>query len=165
MAHAYIFNPLLSADDLLRTILTDFGIREVKHTRGEMLQQFNEYLIDVYRRGGVTALVIDEAHLLAPALLEEIRLMTNIETSQHKLLQIVLVGQPELDENLDSPELRQVKQRVALRYYAGTADRYGGARLHQPAPRGRWRAGTHCFRSFRRRRWHAFCTSRTEFRA
>lgn len=116
VAHAYIFNPLLSADDLLRTILTDFGIRDVKRTRGEMLQQFNEYLIEVYRRRGVTALVIDEAHLLAPALLEEIRLMTNIETSQDKLLQIVLVGQPELDENLDSPELRQVKQRVALRY-------------------------------------------------
>jgi general secretion pathway protein A len=116
VAHAYIFNPMLSADDLLHTILTDFGIREVKQTRAEMLQQFNEYLIDVYRRGGVTALVIDEAHLLAPALLEEIRLMTNIETSKHKLLQIVLVGQPELDLSLDSPELRQVKQRVALRY-------------------------------------------------
>jgi general secretion pathway protein A len=119
VAHAYIFNPLLSTDDLLRTILTDFGIRDVKHTRAEMLQQFNEYLIDVYRRGGVTALIIDEAHLLAPLLLEEIRLMTNIETSQHKLLQIVLVGQPELDENLDSPELRQVKQRITLRYTLG----------------------------------------------
>jgi general secretion pathway protein A len=116
VSHAYIFNPLLSSDDLLHVILADFGIREVKHTRAEMLQQFNEYLIDVYRRGGVTALVIDEAHLLAPILLEEIRLMTNIETSQHKLLQIVLVGQPELDLNLDSPELRQVKQRIALRY-------------------------------------------------
>jgi len=116
VAHAYVFNPLLSAEDLLRTILTDFGIRDVKHTKADMLQQFNEYLIDVYRRRGVTALIIDEAHLLAPMLLEEIRLMTNIETSQHKLLQIVLVGQPELDENLDSPELRQVKQRISLRY-------------------------------------------------
>jgi general secretion pathway protein A len=116
VAHAYIFNPLLSAEDLLRTILTDFGIRDVKHSKADMLQQFNEYLIDVYRRRGVTALIIDEAHLLAPMLLEEIRLMTNIETSQHKLLQIVLVGQPELDDNLDSPELRQVKQRITLRY-------------------------------------------------
>jgi general secretion pathway protein A len=116
VAHAYIFNPLISADDLLHMIMTDFGIREIKRTRAEMLQQFNEYLIDVYRRGGVTALVIDEAQLLSSTLLEEIRLMTNIETSQHKLLQIVLVGQPELDENLDLPELRQVKQRVALHY-------------------------------------------------
>ena len=116
VAHAYILNPLLSADDLLRMILTDFGIREVKRTRGEMLQQFNEHLIEVYRRNGICALVIDEAHLLAPMLLEEIRLMTNIETAKHKLLQIVLVGQPELDENLDSPELRQVKQRISLRY-------------------------------------------------
>jgi general secretion pathway protein A len=116
VAHAYILNPLLSADDLLHMILTDFGIREVKRTKGEMLEQFSEYLLDVHRHGGITALVIDEAHLLAPILLEEIRLMTNIETSQHKLLQIVLVGQPELDENLDSPELRQVKQRITLRY-------------------------------------------------
>jgi len=116
VAHAYILNPLLSADDLLRMILTDFGIRDVKRTRGEMLQQFHEHLIEVYQRNGICALVIDEAHLLTPMLLEEIRLMTNIETSKHKLLQIVLVGQPELDENLDSPELRQVKQRVALRY-------------------------------------------------
>jgi general secretion pathway protein A len=116
VAHAYILNPLLSADDLLRMIMTDFGIRDVKRTKGEMLQQFHEHLIEVYSRNGICALVIDEAHLLTPILLEEIRLMTNIETSKHKLLQIVLVGQPELDENLDSPELRQVKQRVALRY-------------------------------------------------
>jgi general secretion pathway protein A len=116
VAHAYILNPLLSADDLLRMILTDFGIRDVKRTRGEMLQQFHEFLIQAYRRNEICALVIDEAQLLTPELLEEIRLMTNIETSKHKLLQIVLVGQPELDENLDSPELRQVKQRVALRY-------------------------------------------------
>ena len=116
VAHAYIFNPLLSPDDLLRMILTDFGIRDVKQTKAEMLQQFNEYLIEVYRHGGVTALIIDEAQLLSPVLLEDIRLMTNIETSKHKLLQIVLVGQPELDENLDSPELRQVKQRVSLHY-------------------------------------------------
>lgn len=116
VAHAYIFNPLVSSEDLMRMILTDFGIREVKRTKSEMLQQFSEYLIDVYRHGGVTALVIDEAHLLSPALLEEIRLMTNLETSQQKLLQIVLVGQPELDESLDSPELRQVKQRISLRY-------------------------------------------------
>ncbi|MDR3764599.1 MAG: AAA family ATPase [Acidobacteriota bacterium] len=117
VAHAYILNPLLSRDDLLNMILTDFGVREVKRTRGEMLQQFHEFLIQAYRRNEICALVIDEAQLLTPELLEEIRLMTNIETSKHKLLQIVLVGQPELDEMLDSPELRQVKQRVALRYH------------------------------------------------
>lgn len=116
VVHAYIFNPMVSSTDLLRLILVDFGVRDPKPTRGEMLQQFNEFLIDVYRRGGVAALIIDEAHLLSMELLEELRLMTNIETSQHKLLQILLVGQPELDSMLDSLELRAMKQRVALRY-------------------------------------------------
>jgi len=116
VTHAYIFNPVVSSTDLLRMILVDFGVHNPKPTRGEMLLQFNEFLIDVYRRGGVAALIIDEAHLLTPDLLEEIRLMTNIETSQHKLLQILLVGQPELDEMLDSTEMRATAQRVALRY-------------------------------------------------
>jgi hypothetical protein len=69
----------------------------------------------VYRSGSTAALLVDEAHLLSAELLEEIRLLSNIETAQHKLLQILLVGQPELDDILDSPYLRQLKQRVALR--------------------------------------------------
>jgi len=114
VTHAFIFNPLLSSDDLLRQIITDFGILNPKPTRAEMLSQLNHFLIDVYRAGSTAALLIDEAHLLTAELLEEVRLLTNIETSEHKLLQILLVGQPELDDILDSPYLRQLKQRVAL---------------------------------------------------
>jgi general secretion pathway protein A len=113
--YAYIFNPRLSPGDFLSYMLTDFGLKQPKTTRSEMLLQFNHFLIDVYRRGSTAALLVDEAHQLTSELLEEIRLLTNIETSQQKLLQIVLVGQPELDQMLDSTELRQLKQRIALR--------------------------------------------------
>jgi type II secretory pathway predicted ATPase ExeA len=114
VTHAFIFNPLLPSIDLLRQIISDFGIPDPKPTRAEMLSQLNNFLIDVYRSGSTAALLIDEAHLLTAELLEEVRLLTNIETSEHKLLQILLVGQPELDDILDSPYLRQLKQRVAL---------------------------------------------------
>ena len=73
------------------------------------------YLIDRYQKKLTTVLVVDEAHHLLPEVLEEVRLLTNLETAQGKLLQIILVGQPELDEKLDSFELRQLKQRIALR--------------------------------------------------
>jgi type II secretory pathway predicted ATPase ExeA len=80
-----------------------------------MLLDLNRFLIQRHARGLITALVVDEAQALRTELLEEIRLLTNLETSQQKLLQIVLMGQPELEIVLDSPELRQLKQRVALR--------------------------------------------------
>jgi general secretion pathway protein A len=116
VTHAFIFNPLLSTSDLLRHVVADFGIKEPKTNRGDLLMQLNQFLIEVYRSGSTAALLVDEAHLLSAELLEEIRLLSNIETAQHKLLQILLVGQPELDDILDSPYLRQLKQRVALRY-------------------------------------------------
>ena len=84
-------------------------------SKGEMLMQINNYLIDRYRHGSTAVLIVDEAHLLSWELLEEIRLLTNLETAQQKLLQIILVGQPELDRKLDSENLRQLKQRIALR--------------------------------------------------
>jgi type II secretory pathway predicted ATPase ExeA len=80
-----------------------------------MLLDLNRFLIQRHARGLITALVVDEAQALRPELLEEIRLLTNLETSQQKLLQIVLMGQPELEAVLDSPSLRQLKQRVSLR--------------------------------------------------
>lgn len=115
VAHAFVSNPLLSPDELLRVVISDFGISEAERPRVEMFSQLNRFLMNVHRTGSTTVLLIDEAHLLTAALLEEIRLLTNLETSQHKLLQILLVGQPELDDLLDSPHLRQLKQRVALR--------------------------------------------------
>jgi type II secretory pathway predicted ATPase ExeA len=115
VTHAFIFNPLLSTNDLLRHVVADFGIKEPKTNRSDLLLQLNQFLMEVYRSGSTAALLVDEAHLLSAELLEEIRLLSNIETAQHKLLQILLVGQPELDDILDSPYLRQLKQRVALR--------------------------------------------------
>lgn len=114
VATAYVFNPRLSRDEFLRYILDDLGI-PVRATKSEVLHDFNKYLIDRHRKGLTTALIVDEAQQLDADVLEEIRLLTNLETSTQKLLQIVLVGQPELDQMLDSPQLRQLKQRVALR--------------------------------------------------
>jgi general secretion pathway protein A len=110
VAFAFVYNPVLSVSDFLSHVLADLGLPSSARPKSEMLSRLNNYLIERSRRGGITALVIDEAQLLSWELLEEIRLLTNLETSQHKLLQIVLVGQPELDRKLDSQELRQLKQ-------------------------------------------------------
>jgi type II secretory pathway predicted ATPase ExeA len=83
--------------------------------KAELLIQLNQYLIGQYRRGSTTVLVVDEGQLLEWEVLEEIRLLTNLETVQQKLLQIILVGQPELELKLDSPRLRQLKQRITFR--------------------------------------------------
>jgi len=115
IAFAYVFNPLLPVVEFFQYIMADFGLPYAGRTKTEMLLDLNRFLIQRHARGLITALVVDEAQALRPDLLEEIRLLTNLETSQQKLLQIVLMGQPELEMVLDSPELRQLKQRVALR--------------------------------------------------
>ena len=115
IASAFVYNPRLSVLDFLAHILTDLQITIPNRTKSEMLFRLNNYLVARARTGATTALVVDEAQLLSCELLEEIRLLTNLETSQQKLLQIVLVGQPELDDKLDSQQLRQLKQRVAFR--------------------------------------------------
>jgi general secretion pathway protein A len=115
VAFAYIYNPRLSVLDFLAQVLIDLGLPSPPSTKSEMLSRLNNFLMVRSRNGATTALVVDEAQLLSWELLEEIRLLTNLETSQHKLLQIVLVGQPELDRKLDSEELRQLKQRIGLR--------------------------------------------------
>ena len=115
ISFAYVFNPRLSVLDFLRYVLTDLRLPMTGKTKSEMLAHLNNYLIARYRRGTTAALIVDEAQLLSWELMEEIRLLTNLETSQQKLLQIVLVGQPELDQKLDSVHLRQLKQRVGLR--------------------------------------------------
>jgi general secretion pathway protein A len=115
IAFAFLYNPILSVKDFLAQITVDLGLRPGARSKGEMLFQLNRFLLARSSRMDAAALIVDEAHLLGWSLLEEIRLLTNLETSQHKLLQIVLVGQPELDRKLDSYELRQLKQRVGLR--------------------------------------------------
>jgi general secretion pathway protein A len=115
IAFAFVYNPVLSVQEFLVHLLNEFGITTKSKSKGDLLSGLNEYLLKRYRRGETTAIVIDEAQLLSWKLLEEIRLLTNLETSDFKLMQIVLVGQPELDQKLDSQQLRQLKQRVAMR--------------------------------------------------
>ncbi len=115
MAFALIFNPTLSPLEFMRYIALDFGLPVAGKAKDELIYVLNAFLLQRYQKRLTTILVVDEAHLLSPEILEEIRLLTNLETSQQKLLQIVLAGQPELDQKLDSHELRQLKQRIALR--------------------------------------------------
>ena len=115
VAFAYIYNPILTVRSFLGQVLTDLGLSPATGTKSEALSRLNNFLMERSRDDLTTALVVDEAQLLDWDLLEEIRLLTNLETTQHKLLQIVLAGQQELDRKLDSHELRQLKQRVGLR--------------------------------------------------
>ncbi|MFZ1129936.1 MAG: AAA family ATPase [Terriglobales bacterium] len=115
VAFALIFNPSLSPLEFIRYILGDFGLPTKGKAKDEMIHELNEFLLQRHQKRLTTMLVVDEAHHLSPEVLEEIRLLTNLETSQQKLLQIVLAGQPEFDQKLDSHELRQLKQRIALR--------------------------------------------------
>ena len=115
VAFALIFNPSLSPLEFMRYIARDFGLPVAGKAKDELIHVLNGFLLQRHEKRLTTLLVVDEAHLLPAELLEEIRLFTNVETSQDKLLQIVLAGQPELDQKLDSYELRQLKQRIALR--------------------------------------------------
>ena len=112
---AYVFNTRLSPLEFIRYIAGDLGIPVTGKAKDELLLELSAFLVQRHRKRLTTLLVVDEAHHLLPEVLEEVRLLTNLETSQEKLLQILLVGQPELDDKLDSWELRQLKQRVALR--------------------------------------------------
>jgi len=115
VAFGYIYNPILSVQSFLEQVLKDLGLSPAARSKSEALSRLNDYLLARSRDDLTTALVVDEAQLLSWELLEEIRLLTNLETTQHKLLQIVLAGQPELDRKVDSHQLRQLKQRVGLR--------------------------------------------------
>lgn len=115
IAYAYLFNSRLSTTEFLQYILTDLGLSASGRNKSEMLFDFGKYLIGRGEHNQTTVLIVDEAHSLSDDLLEEIRLLSNLETTDTKLLQIVLVGQPELDTKLDSAHLRQLKQRIAMR--------------------------------------------------
>jgi len=112
---AYVANTLLSYTDLLRLILTNLGLPASTDNRAAMIERLSQYLVEQFATGNIVALLIDEAQNLSLEVLEELRLLGNLETDKNKLLQIVLVGQPELEHKLDQPELRQLKQRVVLR--------------------------------------------------
>jgi general secretion pathway protein A len=114
---ALIFNSFMSDLDLLRSINEDFGIAPSGATRKELIDALHGYLIKEFRAGRNAALIIDEAQNLAPPVLEQMRMLSNLETERGKLLQIVFVGQPELRQQLARPNLRQLNQRIALRYH------------------------------------------------
>jgi general secretion pathway protein A len=120
---ALIFSTIVSPADLLRSVCEEFGLIEPKRPPLEIhdyLVSLNEFLLECYRKGENCALIIDESQNLSAEVLESIRLLSNFETSKDKLLQILLVGQPELAVRLNSPELRQLKQRVMLRHHLRT---------------------------------------------
>src|SRR6266478_6076524 len=112
---AFIFNSRLSTDHLFEFILTDFGIPIDIQLKSNMLMRLNTWLIKCFHAGTSPVLIVDEAQGLSSQLLEEIRLLHNLETASEKLLQIVLAGQPELEDKLKRPELRQLRQRITLR--------------------------------------------------
>ena len=120
---ALIFNPALSEIDLMRAINREFGIPAQSDTIAELLAELDRFLLREHAAGRTAVLVIEEAQNLAPDVLEQIRLISNLETETDKLIQIVLAGQPELTRLLERPELRQINQRIALRYQLRPLDR------------------------------------------
>ncbi len=111
-----ILNTFFSEEQLLQAVVEDFGLRMKKRGRFDILKRINSFLINVSLKGGNTALIIDEAQNLTNRELEQVRLLSNLETSKSKLLQIVLVGQPELAEKLQQFPLRQIRQRIAVKH-------------------------------------------------
>jgi general secretion pathway protein A len=116
---AYVHNSSLDIEGLLEYVLQDWGVKSTATTQAQRLFELNEFLIDQHRKGMSPILVIDEAQNLSMETLEAVRLLSNFETTQQKLMQIVLVGQPELRDTLNRPELRQLKQRIGLRCHIG----------------------------------------------
>lgn len=118
---ALVLNPKLSIDDLLKTICEEFDIpvREEAPSIKIYIDRLNAYLLEAHANGHNSVLIIDEAQNLEMEILEQLRLLTNLETDTRKLLQIVLIGQPELQKKLSHPQLRQLSQRITTRYHLG----------------------------------------------
>jgi general secretion pathway protein A len=112
---AFLFNSRMNTNQLFDFILAEFDIPCESRTKSQQLLKLNQWLLERFRSGETAVLVVDEAQNLSYPVLEEIRLLTNLETSTEKLLQIVLSGQPELEEKLKLPQVRQLRQRITLR--------------------------------------------------
>ncbi len=115
VATAFIFNSRLNVPQFLDYTMADFGIPCDSKLKSQILLRLYNWLLDRYRAGETAVLIVDEAQNLTDEVLEEIRMLTNLETFTEKLLQIVLVGQPELEQKLKQPQLRQLRQRLTLR--------------------------------------------------
>ncbi len=120
---AFIFNPKLGSTDFLQYICEDLGLKGQMRSKGQYISSLHNFLLSCYSRNENVILIIDEAQNLDPELLEEVRLLTNLETPKAKLLQVILMGQPELDNVLNRQEFRQLKQRVSLRYHIQPLDK------------------------------------------
>lgn len=114
---ALILNPMFSGEELLQCILSDFGIQSQASTKKGLLDDLNRFLLNQQAAGRNSLLIIDEAQNLPLPVLEEIRILSNLETEKEKLLQIILMGQIELKEKLSLPRLRQLNQRISIRYH------------------------------------------------
>jgi len=121
---ALILNPMVTATQLMRTVLAELGLEVRRLDRTGYLEVLNRYLLEQAAAGNDVVLLIDEAQDLDPELLEQVRLLSNLETDQRKLLQIVLIGQPELREKLNQKSLRQLRQRITVRYHLSPLDRF-----------------------------------------
>lgn len=119
---AIILNPCLSELHLLQTITEDFGISEKVRNKKECFDRLNRFVLEEFHKGFNSVLIIDEAQDLTPKALEQVRLLSNLETNREKLLQIVLVGQPELRETLNQSSLSQLKQRISVRFHLTALD-------------------------------------------
>ena len=114
---ALILNPSLTESQLLRAMLNDFGLEARGRDRLDYIQKLNDFLLRKNGEGINVALLIDEAQDLSPQVMEQVRLLSNLETDQQKLIQIVMCGQPELQKRLARPDLRQLRQRITVRYH------------------------------------------------
>jgi len=114
---AFIFNSDLSQIQLLQSIVDDLGIQVRRKTKIELFNGLNNYLIDQLKKGNNVILILDEAQNLKSHTLEQMRMLSNLETEKEKLFQIILVGQPELKDKLNAPDLRQLRQRIGIRYH------------------------------------------------
>jgi general secretion pathway protein A len=123
-ATALILNPILNANELMKAIALEFGLRVEGMDRLDTVAAINRFLLSQVERGKETVLIIDEAQDLTDELLEQVRLLSNLETDNRKLLQIVLIGQPELRGRLNNPRLRQLRQRITVRYHLLPLNRY-----------------------------------------
>lgn len=120
---ALILNPVMTPIQLMRAILRELGLDDSGNDRIRLVERLNDFLLERAHAGVIVALFIDEAQDMSDELLEEVRLLSNLETEDRKLLQIVLVGQPELRAKLDAARLRQLRQRITVRYHLGPIGR------------------------------------------
>ncbi|MDH3533379.1 MAG: AAA family ATPase [Gammaproteobacteria bacterium] len=123
IVYAVVSQTQLSPTEFLQAVLTEFGFKPFKKRKVELLDMLNMFLIEQYASGKKVVLIVDEAQNLSKKVLEEIRLLSGIETQKEKVLRIILAGQPELKDKLDSPRLKQLLQRVRLRFHIGPLDK------------------------------------------